>query len=401
MDHGPAPETAEAPAAVAPAERLAVAQVAESPDMAEMAVLALDIGGTQIRAAAILPSGARLGRRAASTPVAAGAEAIYRACAELLRGVADGLPADVRGRVTGIGISSMGPVDPWRGLVVDPPNVPSLRDAPLADEMEARLGLPAFLDRDTNVAALAESWLGAARGCRDFLYVTVSTGLGGAVVHDGCLMLGPDGTAGELGHVTLMMDRGPRCGCGGTGHLEGIAAGAGLAAQAQEEAARGGSAFLSARADLAPLTARDVAEGELAGDRACKMLMERARRAFAVACVGWVNAFNPELIVVGGTLAERQGERWLGAARAAVESSAFRAPAARVRIVPAQLGDDVGLVGAWPLVAQRRGDPAWREKRPGHSLANDSSSHAAPEAAAREAAAPDASARAAQAARGD
>jgi glucokinase len=334
-------------------------------EAAEMVALALDIGGTQIRAAAILPDGTRLGRRATPTPVAAGAEAIYRTCAELLGGVAHGLPAEVRARVAAIGISSMGPVDPWRGLVVDPPNVPALRHAPLADEMESRLGMPAFLDRDTNVAALAESWLGAARGCRDFLYVTVSTGLGGAVVNGGRLMLGPDGTAGELGHVTLMMDGGPRCGCGGTGHLEGIAAGAGLAAQARDEVERGGSAFLRSRADLAPLTARDVAEGELAGDGACERLMQRARRAFAVACVGWVNAFNPALIVVGGTLAERQGERWLGAARAEVESSAFRAPAARVRIVPAQLGDDVSLVGAWPLVAQRRGDPIWREKRTG------------------------------------
>jgi len=114
----------------------------------------------------------------------------------------------------------------------------------------------------------------------------------------------------------------------------------------------------------------------VAGDRACGMLMERARQAFAVACVGWVNAFNPVLIVVGGTLAERQGERWLGTARAAVESSAFRAPAARVRIVPAQLGDDVGLVGAWPLVAQRRGDPTWREKRPGHSPGKDPAARA-------------------------
>jgi len=91
--------------------------------------------------------------------------------------------------------------------------------------------------------------------------------------------------------------------------------------------------------------------------------MERARQAFAVACVGWVNAFNPDRIVVGGTVAERQGERWLEPARAAVAATAFRVPAGRVRIVPAQLGDDVGLVGAWPLVAARHGDPIWRDRR--------------------------------------
>ena len=341
-------------------------------------VLGLDLGATQIRAAAILAGGERLERRAAATPLESGEEAIFRACAETLCGVRDALPAKVRDRLVAIGISSMGPVDPWRGLVVDPPNVPALCDSPLADEMERRVGLPAYLERDTNVAALAEHWLGAARGCTDFLYVTVSTGLGGAIVRDGRLVLGPDGTAGELGHVTLIADGGPRCGCGGMGHLEGIAAGAGLEAQAQEAFAAGESAFLAVRvqghgvqghgvqghgAQGRLLTARDVAEGELAGDATCIRLMERARRAFAIACVGWVNTFNPERIVIGGTLAERQGERWLCPARDLVAQTAFRAPASRVRIVSAELGHDVGLVGAWPLVEERHGNPAWRERR--------------------------------------
>jgi glucokinase len=273
------------------------------------------------------------------------------------------MPDTLRGRILAIGISSMGPVDPWRGLVVDPPNVEALRDAPLAEEMENRVGLPAYLERDTNVAALAEHRFGAARGCSDFLYITVSTGLGGSIFRDGCLLLGPDGTAGELGHVGLISPSGPRCGCGGRGHLEGIAGGAGLAKEAQDEEAAGRSAFLTARAATAPLTGKDVAEGELAGDGICAALMERARRAFAIACVGWVNAFNPERIVVGGTVAERQGERWLAPARAAVESTALWPAAARVRILPAELGHDVGLAGAWPLVIGRHGDPAWREGR--------------------------------------
>jgi glucokinase len=325
-------------------------------------VLALDIGGTQIRAAAIDPAGERLGRRSVATPLAGGAAAIYDACADLLRGVVDDLPASVGERLVAIGISSMGPVDPWRGVVVDPPNVVPLHDAPLADELEARLGLPAYLDRDTIVAALAEHWRGAAAGCHDFMYITVSTGLGGAIWRDDHLLLGPDGTAGEIGHVCLI-DGGPHCGCGGEGHLEAISSGSGLAGAAREALAAGESAFLEARAEQGPLTGKDVAEGERAGDPVCTSLMERARRAFAIACVGWVNAFNPERIVVGGTVAQRQGERWLEPARAAVAGTAFRAPAARVWIVPAQLGDDVGLVGAWPLVAERHGDPIWRERR--------------------------------------
>jgi glucokinase len=333
---------------------------------ADLVVLGLDVGGTQIRAAAVLSDGSRLARTAMPTPVGAGPHAegdIHSTCERLLRDVLAQLSARVRGRVVAVGISSVGPVDPWRGLVVDPPNVPALRDSPLADELEARLGLPAYLERDTNVAALAEHWLGAARGCADFLYVTASTGLGGAIFRSGKLLLGPDGTAGELGHVTLLLADGPECGCGGKGHLEGIASGSGLARQARAGLAAGTSHFLKERAAHAPLTGRDVAEGEQAGDAVCAGLMERARGAFALACVGWVNAFNPEKIVIGGTLAERQGERWLEPARAAVESSALAVPARRVRIVPAELGEDVGLVGAWPLVVGRHGDPAWRAGR--------------------------------------
>ena len=195
-------------------------------------VLALDLGGTQIRAAAILPTGERLGRRSVATPLAGGREAIYAAGAETLSAAAAELAPPRRARRVAIGISSMGPVNPWRGLVLDPPNVAPLHDAPLADEMEARLGLPAYLERDTNVAALAEHWRGAAQGCRDFMYVTVSTGLGGALFCDGHLMLGPDGTAGEIGHTSLMEGGdAPRCGDGGIGHLEAISSGSGLAGQ--------------------------------------------------------------------------------------------------------------------------------------------------------------------------
>ncbi len=326
-------------------------------------VLALDLGGTQIRTAAVTADGARLGRRAAGTPLERGADAIYDVCAELLRGTLDDLSREARTRVRAIGISSMGPVDPRRGMVVDPPNVVALHNAPLAAAIEERLGLAVFLERDTNVAALAEHWRGAARGCRDFLYVTVSTGLGGAVFTNGGLLLGPDGVAGELGHISLDMDGGPACGCGARGHLEGLASGSGLAAQARDEVAAGRSPFLTARGIDRPLSGKDVAEGDAAGDPACVRLLERARLAFAIACVGWVNAFNPDRIVVGGTLAQRQGDLWLDPARDAVRAQALRVPGSRVRIVPAELGEDVGLVGAWPLVHERFGDPFWTERR--------------------------------------
>jgi glucokinase len=250
-------------------------------------------------------------------------------------------------------------------VVIQTPNMgPEFIDVPIAAELGSRLGLPAFLERDTNVAALGEMAFGAARDCLDFIYLTVSTGVGGAIVTEGRILHGPDGTAGELGHTPVAMEG--LCGCGGIGHLEAFIGGAALAKTARTAAEAGASPFLSQRAahkGLDALEARDVAEGEDAGDAACREIMERGRRAFAIACVGFVDALNPSRIVVGGAISDAQGERLLGPARAEVSATAFRTPRSRVQIVHAELGGDVGLAGAHPLVIARLGDPAWRGGR--------------------------------------
>ena len=335
------------------------------PPLSARPVLALDVGGTHIRAAVVLDDGTRLSHARTRTPVTQGAAAILAACADALCSSLEAAPTDVREAVVGIGISSPGPVDPWRGAVIETPNMgPEYRNVPLAEEMEKALGLPAYLDRDTNVAALGEMSFGAARGCADFVYLTVSTGVGGALVSGGRLFHGPDGSAGEFGHTPVNMD--VRCTCGGMGHLEGVLGGRGMALLAQEAVRKGRSQFLAGVAahkavDL--IEGTDVAAGEAAGDPTCVAIMERGRRAFAIACVGFVDALNPSRIVVGGAIADAQGERLLGPARAEVAATAFRTPAARVQIVPAELGDDVGLAGGHPLVIARLGDSAWRGGR--------------------------------------
>ncbi len=124
------------------------------------------MGGTQVRAAVVLPDGTRVSRIALRTPTSEGPRAIVEACIEALRGVRDATPTATREALAAIGISSPGPVDPWAGVVVDPPNLgPDFHDVPLAQAVADALGLPAVLDRDTNVALLAEHGLGAARGC--------------------------------------------------------------------------------------------------------------------------------------------------------------------------------------------------------------------------------------------
>jgi glucokinase len=266
------------------------------------------------------------------------------------------VPAHVREAIAGVGISAPGPVDPAAGTLVEPPNLgPAFRDLPFADPIARALSLPAVLDRDTHVAALAEWEFGVARGRSDFLYLTVSTGIGGAVVAGGRLMTGADGAAGELGHLLVELD-GPPCGCGARGHLEAISSGVGIARAAAEAIAGGRAEGLAARSRAfgRGLNARDVAEAEEAGDVAAAAIMGHARDAFAETCVSLANVFNPEQIVVGGSVARNQGDRWLDPARDRVARLAFRIPRERLEIVPAALGDDVGLVGALPLLAARR-----------------------------------------------
>jgi glucokinase len=304
----------------------------------------------------VLPDGTRLARTDRRTPKEQGPEAVVEDCRQAARTARDGVGRDVQDAIVGIGVSSPGPVDPKTGFVVEPPNLgPRFRDIPLARELGEALDLPAFLDRDTNVAALGEHAFGAARGEDDFIYLTVSTGVGGAIVTGGELLHGPDGLAGELGHVPVTLD-GPRCGCGGVGHVEAYASGAGLAKLAIAAVERGESSFLERRAGeigADQLSAVDVSAGERAGDPACAALMTRARRAVAVGCVGYVNAFNPHRIVIGGSIAEAEGERLLGEIREAIRDEAFEALARHVTVVPAGLGGDVSLAGAQPLVMSR------------------------------------------------
>ncbi len=342
--------------------------------MDEGLVLALDLGASRLRAALVGPGGTVLARSEAPSATERGAAAVLDAAEDLLRSVRDpgGRGSEREGdddarRAAGfprrsplaIGISAIGPLDPIAGVIIDPPNAhPSFRDVPIAAELSRRLGLPAFLDRDTNVALLGEHAFGAARDVQDVVYLTVSTGIGGAILVGGQLLHGPDGTAGELGHLLVDLD-GPPCGCGARGHLEGIASGSGIVRAAGEAVRAGTGGLLRAAADregIDRLSAVDVAAAEDAGDAGAAAIMERARAAFAAAMVTIVDVFNPTLVVVGGSLARGQGDRLLGPTRDAVCSAAFRTPGRRVRIVPAALGDDVALIGCLPLVGMRLPD---------------------------------------------
>jgi glucokinase len=316
----------------------------------------VDLGASRIRAAVVLPDGSLAARDDGETRSVDGPAAVVADIVGLLEAVRDRVPPRLAASITGCGIAAPGPLDAAAGRLIDTPNLgPAFQGADLAGPIERALGMPAALERDTVVALLAECAFGAAVGRRHAIYLTVSTGVGGAILSDGVVLAGADGLAGELGHLVVDLD-GPRCGCGGRGHLEALSSGTGIARAAADLIAAGNAPGLAGRARAADgetLSARDVAEAADAGDPDATRLMDRAREAFAAAMVGVVDVFNPEMIVVGGSVALAQPERWLQPAQARIAAEAFRVQAGRVRLVASALGDDVGLVGALPLVGWR------------------------------------------------
>lgn len=323
---------------------------------AERPVLAVDLGGTQIRSALVTPDlGVHL-RRAVPTDDEEGVDAVLgriRELAESVRrdAVAAGLPEPV-----GVGVSSPGPLDPWRGIVLLAPNLAGWTDVPIVERLAGHLHLPVYLERDTNVAVMAEWRHGAARGTRNAIYITVSTGIGGGIIQDGRPLTGPDGTAGEVGHVTVELD-GPRCGCGGVGHVEAIASGTAIAREARAMLSGGGDSPLARLAATGEeVDAELVARAAAADDAAAEALLERAFTAVGALCASLVNLLDPEVIVIGGSIAEHH-PRLFDVARRELRRRAFPILVDRVRIERAALGGDVSLIGAVPIVNERLGDP--------------------------------------------
>ncbi len=327
-------------------------------ELADRSVLAIDFGGTQIRAALITPDLAVHERRAVPTHDEDGVDAVVERICEVAIGVlgdarAAGLPHPVA-----VGISAPGPLDPWRGVVTAPPNLAGWHDVPLGSRVAEAVGLPTFVERDTNVAVMAEWRYGAAREARTVIYVTVSTGIGGGLILDERPLLGSDGTAGEIGHIVADVD-GPRCGCGRFGHVEAMASGTAIARDARALIDTGASPRLAELAAAgADVDAALVARAADEGDPASADLLRRAWVIIGAMCASLVNVLNPDVIVIGGSIAEHRPDL-IDVARDQIERRAFEVPASRVRVEPAELKDDVSLIGCLPIVAERLTDPAF------------------------------------------
>lgn len=283
--------------------------------------IGVDLGGTKILAGIVGRDGS-VGRTIERpTPVSSESDLVAA-----LEEVVAGLIGD---EVAALGLAVPSTIDQRRGVATGSVNIP-LENLALRDLMGSRFGLPTGLENDGNAAALAEWTFGAGRGSSDMLMLTLGTGVGGGVVLDGRLFRG----WAELGHVVLDFD-GPPCfgDCTGLGHVEALVSGSAATRVAQR--------VLGATADAHDLVAR-ARHGEPAAVEA----LAGIGRYLGAAIGSFVNVFNTELVVIGGGFGGAAGDLILGPADAVVTREVLAPARGRVRIVPAELGPDAGLVGA-------------------------------------------------------
>lgn len=311
-------------------------------------LIAVDLGGTSIRAARFSPSGPpALAQAKTPTQASEGPEAVVRRIVQTIEQVLPPGASDLR-----VGVGAPGPLDPRRGIIIDAPNLPGWVNLPLRDILQERLGFPVAVGNDANLAALGEWRFGAGRDTQDLLYLTISTGIGGGVIIDGRLLVGHSGLAAELGHMTIDPD-GPLCSCGLRGHLEALASGPAIARRAREliEGGRPSSLAERLRAD-GRITAEAVGEAAVSGDLLARQVLDEAGEAIGLHLASLLHAFDPEIIVLGGGVMKVGPLLFEPIERALRAHVLHPAYLQGLRLVPAALGDEVGLIGAMVLASQ-------------------------------------------------
>jgi glucokinase-like ROK family protein len=304
-------------------------------------ILAIDVGGTKLAAARVTPEGEIEETRRAATPQDADAGTLWKALRELIGPLSAG--------VTGVGVGCGGPME-WPEGVVSPLNIPGWRGFPLRARLSGLFpGLPVRVHNDAICLAVAEHWRGAGQGVRDMLGMVVSTGVGGGLVLGGRLVNGGTGNAGHIGHVIVEPGGGPPCGCGGHGCLEAVARGPALTSWALAHGWTPRTAADPDHPEERAVTARMLAADARAGDPAAVAAMRRAGRALGIAIASATHLCDLELVTIGGGLSQA-GELLFGPLEEALREHARMGFARRVRVVPAALGQEAGLIGAAALI---------------------------------------------------
>ena len=298
-------------------------------------IVAIDIGGTQLRVAVYPPTGTTsiAIQRAATRGMEDG---VFERLTVLIDSVWPKEPVDA------ISVAAPGPLNPYNGTIISTPNIPVWTNYPLAELLSRKYKVPAYLGNDANLAALGEWKFGAGQGHHDVLYLTLSTGIGGGVISSDFLIEGSRGMAAELGHITVLPG-GPACSCGVPGHLEAVASGPAIARYVSGQISAGRSSILRPSSGL---SARDVAEAAEKGDQLAKEAFVRAGGFIGQAVADFLHIFNPSIVIFGGGVT-RSGWLILDPIQESLRRNIMdKSYLEGLQIATAKLGDDAGLLGA-------------------------------------------------------
>ncbi len=333
--------------------------------------IGVDLGGTNLRIAAVDERGTLLEKTTTGTQVARGRDFVIGDMCEAIRATATKFSSST---MAGIGIGVPGIIDMDTGMLRESPNLPGWHDYPVRDEIERRLGTKVILENDANSAALGEKWLGAARDYDDMLMLTLGTGVGGGIVLGGRVWHGMRGMAGEPGHITVEPE-GPPCPCGNRGCLEQFASATAVLRMAREAIALGKAPTLSrAAGENAEFGANVVYQMAVQGDPAAQEIFRRVGWALGIGLADLINLLNLPIYVIGGGVANAW-EAFLPALLEEVRKRSFvyRATAPeessgsgkKTIITRALLGGDAGLVGAarLPMLASEATGPELTRRR--------------------------------------
>ena len=310
--------------------------------------IGIDVGGTNVKIALVDGEGKIIYSNSVPTYAQMGYEYTVNNIKQAIKDLMKETNTEAKD-IQGIGFDFPGQVDCKTGVVKNAPNIPGWVNVPIAQMIEDEFHIPTRIDNDVRCAALGELKFGAGRGCENFVCITVGTGIGSGLVINGKVVRGAANAAGEIGHIKLQMEDGPLCGCGDSGCLEAFASGPSIVAMAQEYLKGGKSAKFRELAGDGEITPYIVAKAAEASDPVAKRIFEKMGYYIGMGLTSVINLLNPEKIIIGGGVAEC-GDLLLDPIRRTINDRAMKVQREAVEIVPAELGNSAGVIGASMLV---------------------------------------------------
>jgi len=310
--------------------------------------IGIDVGGTNVKLALVNDNGQIVYSNSVPTRAEMGYEftvnnikqAIYELLKETKLEAKD---------IQGIGFGFPGQVDYKAGIVRNAPNIPGWVEVPIAKLIEDEFNIPTRVDNDVRCAALGELNYGAGKGCENMVCITVGTGIGSGLIINGKLVRGASNAAGEIGHIKLQMHEGPICGCGDTGCFEAFASGPSIVAMAEEYIKGGKSTKFREMANGTAITPFIVCEAAKVGDPVAQRIFTIMGEYLGIGLASVVNLLNPEKIIIGGGVADA-GEILMRPLVDTLRKRAMKIAGSAVEVVPAQLGNTAGVIGASLLI---------------------------------------------------